>query len=222
MAAERNHFNINLGDTIYSDSEVGGAQSPVPCARSGRSTGRTSHPWRRCGHCGSGRHGTATGTTTSSSTTSAARSMGTRSTSRKGKAFTDYSRRCAPAPTASTRTFRWGKHVELFFLDQRSFRRGRHPPGACATSPARRISAPTAPAAVRQAFTVLIPTLAQPDPQACLEKDQRPSRTMLGAASAYASCATCGDRPRPSRYVNETPIMQLFRAPLRPLGGLRA
>ena len=24
MAAERNHFNINLGDTIYSDSEVGG------------------------------------------------------------------------------------------------------------------------------------------------------------------------------------------------------
>ena len=28
MAAERNHFNINLGDTIYSDSEVGG----VPAA----------------------------------------------------------------------------------------------------------------------------------------------------------------------------------------------
>ena len=25
MAAERNHFNINLGDTIYSDSGVGGA-----------------------------------------------------------------------------------------------------------------------------------------------------------------------------------------------------
>ena len=25
MAAERNDFNINLGDTIYSDSEVGGA-----------------------------------------------------------------------------------------------------------------------------------------------------------------------------------------------------
>ena len=24
MAAERNHFNINLGDTIYSDSEIGG------------------------------------------------------------------------------------------------------------------------------------------------------------------------------------------------------
>ena len=26
MAAERNDFNVNLGDTIYSDSEVGGAQ----------------------------------------------------------------------------------------------------------------------------------------------------------------------------------------------------
>ena len=32
MAAERNHFNINLGDTIYSDSEVGGVPPALTVA----------------------------------------------------------------------------------------------------------------------------------------------------------------------------------------------
>ncbi len=39
MAAENNDFNINLGDTIYSDSEVGGrAGRAHRRARSGGST----------------------------------------------------------------------------------------------------------------------------------------------------------------------------------------
>ena len=33
MAAEKNDFNINLGDTIYSDSEVGGAQAATTVAQ---------------------------------------------------------------------------------------------------------------------------------------------------------------------------------------------
>ena len=50
MARERNAFNVNLGDTIYSDSEVGatatasssGAPPRSRWPTSGRSTGRTS------------------------------------------------------------------------------------------------------------------------------------------------------------------------------------
>ena len=38
------------------------------------------------------------------------------------KAFRDYAPVSAPSALGLYRTFRWGKHLELFFLDERSFR----------------------------------------------------------------------------------------------------
>ena len=71
MAAERNDFNINLGDTIYSDSGVAGPPART-APRSGRSTGSASRS-RPSGGSGRRPASTATGTITSSSTTSPAR-----------------------------------------------------------------------------------------------------------------------------------------------------
>ncbi len=122
MAAEANDFNINLGDTIYSDSEVGGAPvartvarevGEVP-ARARASRARVA-PSRRPAS-------TATGTTTSSSTTSLAPSTASAIYAAGVKAFTDYAPVAKPSANGLYRTFRWGKNLELFFLDERSFR----------------------------------------------------------------------------------------------------
>ena len=82
MANEANDFNINLGDTIYSDSELAGSK-PIALhrrPRSGRSTGTASRfrALRRAPALEP--VSTATGTTTSSSTTSLAPSSARRST----------------------------------------------------------------------------------------------------------------------------------------------
>ena len=64
---------------------------------------------------------TATGTTTSSSTTSLAPSMAARSTRRASRRSRLRAGR-EPSANGLYRTFRWGKNLELFFLDERSFR----------------------------------------------------------------------------------------------------
>ena len=74
MAAERNHFNINLGDTIYSDSEVGGVPPALTVPREVGEVPAATSRSGICATCAAAPGSTATGTTTSSSTTSRARS----------------------------------------------------------------------------------------------------------------------------------------------------
>jgi alkaline phosphatase D len=212
MAAERNDFNINLGDTIYSDSEVGGAKvartvrekwqkyrqnlSLAPLRTMRASAGTYSHwddhefinDFSRAEHGG------------------AIYAAGR-------KAFADYS----PVRTGADglyRTFRWGRHLELFFLDERTFRSGKASAGGLCNVAGAPDLAPTAPAAVRQAFTVLIPTLAQPVPQACLEKINDPARTLLGARQLARFLRDVRRSTATFKViVNETPMMQLYALP---------
>jgi alkaline phosphatase D len=207
MAKERNHFNVNLGDTIYSDSEVGGAPIArtipakwekyrlglaLPALRALRvSAGLYSH-WddhEFVNDFSRAEHGDTI--------------------YRAGvKAFTDYAPVAYSPNTGLFRRFRWGKHVELFFLDERSFR------SAKATVECGNDLAPTAPAAVRQGFAALSPDLAKPVPQACLDALASPQRTMLGAAqeaafrkAVRASTATF------KVIVNEVPLLQMYALP---------
>ncbi len=207
MAKERNHFNINLGDTIYSDSEVGGAPVArtiaakwekyrlglaLPALRELRgSAGLYSH-WddhEFINDFSRAEHGDTI--------------------YRAGvKAFTDYAPVVYAPTTGLYRTFRWGKHLELFFLDERSFRSAKAT-GVCGGD-----LAPTAPAAVRQAFAAIAPDLAKPVPQECLDALADPSRTMLGASqeaafrkAVRASTATF------KVIVNEVPLLQLYALP---------
>lgn len=211
MAAEGNDFNINLGDTIYSDSEVAGARPALnlpakwamyrqglalPALRELRAaTGLYSH-WDDHEFVNDftlAEHG--------------------RAVYEAGvKAFTDYAPVSYSKREGLYRTFRWGKHVELFFLDERSFRSAKASAGGVCGKPAD--LAPTAPAAVRSAFASLAPSLANPVAQACLDRIRDPARTMLGkrqhaafTAAIKASSATF------KVVVNEVPLLQFYALP---------
>jgi alkaline phosphatase D len=208
MATERNDFNINLGDTIYSDSEIGG--SPVATTvqqkwakyklglalpalvRLRLATGLYSH-WDDHEFVND---------FSREENGSAIYDAGV-------KAFTDY----APVakPTKSTglyRSFRWGKNLELFFLDERSFR------SAKADDVCGGDLAPTAPQSVRDGFVTLAPALKTPVSQACLTAINDPSRTMLGAAQYAAfTKAIKASTATWKVVVNEVPIQQFYALP---------
>jgi phosphodiesterase/alkaline phosphatase D-like protein len=207
MAAERNDFNINLGDTIYSDSEV--ANAPVARTRSQKwgkyrlglalpplqklraSAGLYSH-WddhEFINDFSRPEHGEAI--------------------YRAGvQAFRDYAPVTYASATGLYRTFRWGRHLELFFLDERSFR------SAKATAACNGDLAPTAPQAVRDAFSTLAPGLRNPVSPACLAAIDDPTRTMIGARQYAAfTRAIKASTATWKVIVNEVPIQQYYALP---------
>jgi phosphodiesterase/alkaline phosphatase D-like protein len=103
---------------------------------------------------------------------------------------------------------RWGKHLELFFLDTRSFR------SAKVTSACGGDLAPTAPQPVRDAFGSLAPSLRNPVPAGCVEAINDGSRTMLGERQ-YTAFTRAIDRSNATWkvVVNEVPIQQYYALP---------
>jgi len=207
MAAERNAFNINLGDTIYSDSEIGGA----PVARTApqkwekyklglallalrqlrASAGLYSH-WDDHEFIND-----------------FSRAENGEAIYQAGvKAFRDYAPVAKLTANGLYRTFRWGKHLELFFLDERSFRSGK------ATQVCGGDLAPTLPQAVRDAFSSLAPGLKNPVPPACLAAINDPARTMLGASQyAVFTKSIKASKATWKVIVNEVPIQQYYALP---------
>jgi phosphodiesterase/alkaline phosphatase D-like protein len=207
MAAERNHFNINLGDTIYSDSEVAGVPPaltiPAKWAKYKQNLG--------FGHLRNLRRATGLYSHWDDHEfiNDFSRPEHGEGIYRSGRiAFADYAPVSWTARDGLYRTFRWGKHLELFFLDERSFRSAKVRT-TCAND-----LAPGAPQAVRNAFAALVPSLASPVPQACLDALADPSRTMLGARQ-YAAF-TKAIRASTATWkviVNEVPIQQFYALP---------
>jgi alkaline phosphatase D len=207
MAAERNDFNINLGDTIYSDSEVGGAPVArtvtqkwakyklgleLPALRALRSSAGLYSHWddhEFINDFSRPEHGAAI------------YAAGV-------KAFRDYAPVTFSSRLGLYRTFRWGKNLELFFLDERSFR------SAKATAACGGDLAPTAPQAVRNAFVSLAPSLANAPPAGCLAAIGDPQRTMLGARQYAAfTKAVKASTATWKVIVNEVPIQQFYALP---------
>lgn len=207
MAAERNDFNINLGDTIYSDSEINGsppartvaekwakyklglALGPLRTLRA--STGLYSHwddhefinDFSRAEHGGE------------------IYDAGV-------KAFRDFAPVTVRPGTGLYRTFRWGRNAELFFLDERSFR------SAKVAKECGGDLAPTAPLAVRKAFAALAPPLAQPVVAGCVDAINAPTRTMLGAPQLAAfTKAIKASNATWKIILNEVPLMQFYALP---------
>ncbi|MDQ3671820.1 MAG: alkaline phosphatase D family protein, partial [Actinomycetota bacterium] len=207
MAAERNDFNINLGDTIYSDSSVGSAPAArtaaekwekyklglaLPALRTLRaSTGLYSH-WDD--------HEFVNDFSRAESG-SAIYQAGV-------KAFRDYSPVTYSRRLGLYRSVRWGRHLELFFLDERSFR------SAKVGDECDGDLAPTAPPGVRAAFVALVPALAAPVSAACLAAINDPRRTLLGARQYAAfTKAIAASSATWKVVVNEVPIQQYFTLP---------
>jgi alkaline phosphatase D len=215
MANENNDFNINFGDTIYSDSSVGGRPPALTVeekwvkyqtnlaqpnlTRLRQSAGLYSH-WDDHEFIND----------------FSIPEDGQAIYQAGVEAFTDYAPVNYTADTGLYRSFRWGQNAELFFLDQRSFRDAKASAGGTCDNPSTNEPdlAPTAPQAERNFFAILIPSLNQPVSQQCLDTINDPNRTMLG-------------RPQFQRFIddvkasnakfkiimNETPIQQFYGLP---------
>ncbi|HEY6637980.1 MAG TPA: alkaline phosphatase D family protein [Solirubrobacterales bacterium] len=225
MQAEGNDFNIALGDTIYSDSEVPGRLNPValtveqkwakyrlnlgqaPLADLRGAAGFYSH-WDD--------HEFINDFSRFESVFSSGTIDGQLLYDRGVKAFTDF----APVDYSSGdglyRTRRWGKNLELFFLDERSFRSAKASKDGVCDNPqtGQPDLAPTAPQAVRNAFSLLIPSLALPVSQACLDAINDPNRTLLGdrQMKEFLHDVTHSNA-RFKVVVNELPIQQYYSLP---------
>ena len=207
MAAERNHFNINLGDTIYSDSEIGGVPPaltiPAKWAKYKENLGY--------GHLRNLRRGTGLYSHWDDHEFINDFSLPEhrKAVYRAGAvAFIDYAPVSYSAGNGLYRSFRWGKHLELFFLDERSFR------SAKVRAICNNDLAPTAPQSVRDGFAALVPSLATPVPQSCLDALADPARTMLGARQYVAfTKAIKASTATWKVIVNEVPIQQFFALP---------
>ena len=213
MVDENNAFNVNYGDTIYSDSGVGGnpvartvaqkwtkyeqnlALAPLRDLRraTGAYFGWDDHEF--INDFSRAEHGEAI--------YAAGR-----------KAFLDYSPASYSSRVGLYRSFRWGRNLELFILDGRSFRSAKASAGGVCNTGSSPDLAPTAPQAVRNAFASLAPGLAQPVAPACLAVIRDPARTFLGAAQ-YAAFTSAIARSTATFkiVVNPTPLQQFYALP---------
>lgn len=225
MEAEGNDFNIGLGDTIYSDSEVPGKLNPValtveqkwakyelnlgeePLADLRGATGFYSH-WDD--------HEFINDFSPFESVFSSGTIDGQELYERGVKAFTDY----APVDWSSHdglyRTRRWGKNLELFFLEERAFRSAKASKDGVCDNPQTGAPdlAPTAPQSIRSVFAILDPSLAEPVSQACLDAINDPDRTLLGERQLKTFLHDVKhSKARFKVVVNEVPIQQFYALP---------
>jgi alkaline phosphatase D len=207
MAAERNDFNVNLGDTIYSDSEVPGSKPALtvaqklakyrlglalPALRTLRASAGLYSQWDD--------HEFINDFSRPEFGDALYRAGVT--------AFRDYTPVTYSPSLGLYRSFRWGENLELFFLDERSFR-GAKVAQACGGD-----LAPTLPQSVRDAFGSLAPSLRNPPPAGCVAAIDDPSRTMLGAAQYAAfTKAIKASTATFKVVVNEVPIQQFYALP---------
>jgi phosphodiesterase/alkaline phosphatase D-like protein len=226
MRRERNDFNIHLGDAIYSDSEVPGALQPIALTVAQKwakyrlnlgnaflralrgSTGFYSH-WDD--------HEFVNDFSPAESTFSNDVNIDGGLLYRNGeKAFRDY------APVRWTkrdglyRTVRWGRNLQLFFLDQRSFRSAKADEAGVCNNPmtGQPDLAPTAPQATRQLFSVVVPSFTVPVSQACLDAIRDPDRTFLGRRQLARFLRDVKrSKARFKVVVNELPIEQFYALP---------
>jgi phosphodiesterase/alkaline phosphatase D-like protein len=115
------------------------------------------------------------------------------------------------------RSFRWGKNLQVFFLDERSFRSAKADYGGGCDNPPGSGNpdlAPTAPAASRALFSTIAPPLAKPPPPACVATINDPNRTMLGKHQlAVFEKAIKSSTATFKVIMNEVPIQQFYALP---------
>lgn len=240
MARENNNFNVNLGDTIYSDSEVGAtfvngvyqgfapaltvAQKwakyrqnlAMPNLQRVRTGAAMYNQWDDHEFINDfARAETLVGQN------AAGQQIQVPGNSVYGPGVTAF-RTYMPVTYSSRngiyRSFRWGKNLEVFFLDERSFRSpkaGSPTVHACDNPQSGTPDlAPTAPQEVRSAFALVTPSLAQPVSQACLNAINDPNRTMLGRRQlATFESAIRRSTATFKVIMNEVPIQQFFALP---------
>lgn len=228
MAHENNLFNIHFGDTIYSDSEIPGSLNPIALTTRAKwakyktnlanrglrglrgSAGFYSH-WDD--------HEFINDFSQQESTFSNGVNIpGPALYGRSVRAFRDYSPITYSNENGIYRSFRWGKNLELFFLDERSFRSAKADDGGRCDNPTTHSPdvAPTAPQSTRSFFGVGLPSSGLNDPvsPACLQTIRDPRRTFLGRRQMERfKSAIANSDARFKVVMNELPIQQYYILP---------
>jgi alkaline phosphatase D len=236
IAAQKNDFNVLMGDSIYSDTEVPGytlqdVAVSVQQKWDAYKTNLGMKPWTKArGSAAYYAHwddhefindfsqkedtfpysndGVPQGSTNID---------GQKLYKNGVEAFTDYNPVTYKKKTGIYRSERWGKNLEIFFLDERSFRSSSADYNGDCDNPANSGNpdlAPTAPQSTRNVFSFLVPALANPAPQACLDAINDPNRTMLGSnqLATFEKAIKKSDATFKVIF-NEVPIQQYYALP---------
>ena len=228
---QKNDFNVLLGDTIYSDSEVPGyglsdVATTVAMKWAAYQINLAMKPWAK-----------TRGSTAyyahwddhefindfSPSADNFPLSVGTVNIDgnelydRGVEAFTDYNPVTYSSANGIYRSARWGKNLEIFFLDTRSFRSTlANYNGNCDNPPGSGNPdlAPTAPASTRSLFAPLVPQFNNPPPQSCLDAINDPNRTYLGRPQMEKFKQAIAKSSATFKVIfNELPIQQQYSNP---------
>jgi alkaline phosphatase D len=226
MKAERNAFNVMLGDTIYSDSEVPGRLNPIALTvkqkwakykvnlgnRSLRALRRSAGFYSQWDD-----HEFVNDFSPQENSFDNNVNINGQTLYRRGaRAFRDYAPVRWTKSNGLYRKFRWGKNLELFFLDERTFRSANADEGGVCNNPqtGRPDLAPTLPQTTRNAFAALVPSLAEPVSQQCLARIRSPDRTFLGKPQLERFLKDIKrSNARFKVIMNEMPIQQYYVLP---------
>jgi alkaline phosphatase D len=216
MVAEGNHFNIDFGDTIYSDPEIPNfppaitveekwqmyrAKLALPNQRAIRASAGIYNHWDDHEFIND----------------FSKPEDGAQIYDNGVQAFRDYMPVTYTKKDGIYRSFRWGQNLELFFLDERSFRSAKASANGVCDNPATPGAAdlaPTAPTAARSLFSILVPSLGEPVSPECLAEINSPDRDYLGSAQLNRFVNEVENSTATWKVVmNELPIQQFYAFP---------
>jgi alkaline phosphatase D len=232
IKAEGNNFNVMMGDTIYSDSEVpgvggvAGTATTVPQKWAKYRLNLAMKPWSNLRGATSyyahwDDHEFINDFARSESVFPEEGGNvvfdGEQLYKNGLKAFRNYNPITYSKQNGIYRTFRWGKNLQIFFLDERSFRStSADYAGQCDNPPGsgKPDLAPTAPPPSRLLFAAIAPQLASPPPPACVAAINDPNRTMLGQHQREVFEQAIEKSKATFKVVmNEVPIQQFYALP---------
>ncbi len=214
MMKEGNDFNIDLGDTIYSDPEVPNFGPPALTVEEKWEMYRAKLAIKnqRLVRAGSGmyNHWDDHEFINDFSIPADGPDLYDDSVT----AFRDYMPVTYSESKGIYRKFRWGKNLEIFFLDERSFRSGAADDGNVCDNGGSPDLAPTAPAATRSAFAPIVPQFNNPPSQACLDLINSPDRSLLGQSQYQRFLNDVKNSTAKWKVImNEVPIQQFYANP---------
>jgi alkaline phosphatase D len=226
MKKEQNAFNVMLGDSIYSDSEIPGRLDPIALSVKQKWAKYRINLKNRALQALRGSAGFYSQwddhefvndfSPKESSFDNNVNVNGSTLLRRGAQAFRDYAPVHWTRRNGLYRSFRWGKNLQVFFLDERSFRSANADEGHVCDNPdtGKPDLAPTAPQTTRDLFALVTPSLAKPVSPACTARINDPNRTFLGHRQlALFKRAVARSSARFKVIMNEMPIQQYYILP---------
>ena len=234
MKKEKNAFNVMLGDTIYSDSEVPGRLNPIALSVKQKWAKYKINLKNRSLQALRGSAGFYSQwddhefvndfSPKENSFDNNVNVNGSTLYKRGEQAFRDYAPVHWTKRNGLYRSFRWGKNLEVFFLDERTFRSANADEGHVCDNPqtGQPDLAPTAPPLTRArvlrrdavARAARVAGVPRPDQQ------PRPDLPRQAAARGVQEGRQALDRPVQGDHERDADPAVLH-PPVRPLGGLR-